>query len=140
MCVFHKRDEMPLRLGTFVRWWKKKTCVCASKLDVYKAHREKNDATSIPPKLTTDFMLIMHFPSAAFIATQLKHVQLPFAGIFQSHNVRLFPELTGEEKKMRQPLAKIFFDSRFQLEIHLIRWIFQSIQILTWFLLRLDPF
>lgn len=77
---------------------KRKTCVCIAGTEYIAEHREKNDATSIPPKLTTDFMLIMLFPLAVSIALQLKHVRACLAEIFGVKRKRLFREPTSSKK------------------------------------------
>jgi hypothetical protein len=74
---------------------------------------EKNDATSIPPKLTTDFMLIMLLSSAVFIPIQLKHVQLCFSLIFQTFCKRLFRELPSSVKNASAISEKKFCSSIF---------------------------
>lgn len=79
-------------------------------------HREKNDATSIPPKLTTDFMLIMHFPSAVLIANQLEHVEAAFSNIFAIKLVRFYQVLATSTKNASAISEKFFLFSSFHLK------------------------
>jgi hypothetical protein len=80
---------------------------------------EKNDATSIPPKLTTDFMLIMLFPAAVFPLNQLKHVRLWLATIFPFVSQKPLPRIAEFGEKMRQPLAKKFLFLEFRVKYEL---------------------
>lgn len=87
-------------------------CVCIN-AEYIKEHREKNDATSIPPKLTTDFMLIMHFPSEAPIANQLEHVEAALSNIFHLKLVRFYRELATSTKNASAISEKFFLFPHF---------------------------
>lgn len=76
-------------------------------------HREKNDATSIPPKITTDFMLIMYFSLAVFITIQLKHVPIQVRMIFRLNFIRFYQELNDLNENASAIKEKKIFVSHF---------------------------